>query len=104
MREDARTRGRRLLAEGRLDVIALDPREIRATVKGDSGQRHELGYSRGRWYCSCPARTQCSHLYALQLVAPRPWRPANDLLDGHGREPVAAWERTTPPVPYRRDP
>lgn len=66
-REDAHTRGRRLLAEGRLIVKAVGP-EIEAACRGDSGQIHQLGYRAGRFWCSCEARTRCAHLVALELV------------------------------------
>lgn len=67
MRENAETKGRRYLLEGRLLVTFVDPRRVRARCRG-SGSVHRLGYDRGAWYCSCPARGVCSHLVALQLV------------------------------------
>jgi hypothetical protein len=73
MREDARTRGRRLLTEGRLILRRVNAVEILALCRGDSGEVHELGYHpSGGWWCSCAARTQCGHLYALQLVTIAP--------------------------------
>jgi hypothetical protein len=38
MREDARSRGRRLLAEGRLVIRRVDRIEILALCRGDSGE------------------------------------------------------------------
>jgi hypothetical protein len=73
MRENARDRGRRLVAEGRLVLRRVNEREILAVCRGDSGQLHELGYHpSGGFWCSCMARTQCGHLYALQLVTVAP--------------------------------
>jgi hypothetical protein len=73
MREDARARGRRLVAEGRLILRRVDETQIRAVCRGDSGELHELGYHpRGGWWCNCAAWTQCGHLYALQLVTIAP--------------------------------
>jgi hypothetical protein len=73
MREHARDRGRRLLVEGRLVIRRVDDVEIRALCRGDSGQMHELGYHpSGGWFCSCEARTQCAHLYGLQLTTIAP--------------------------------
>jgi uncharacterized Zn finger protein len=67
-REDARTKARRLLAEGRLIVRLVDEREIRAICRGDHGEIYSLGHDAGSWYCTCPAKTTCSHLYALMSV------------------------------------
>lgn len=67
MRENAACKGRRYLLEGRLIVTAVDAMGIEASCRG-AGEVHQLGYRRGRWWCSCPARGTCSHLTALQLV------------------------------------
>ena len=29
---------------------------------------YHLGYSRGAWWCTCPARSTCAHLLAARLV------------------------------------
>lgn len=72
-RENVRDRGRRLVAECRLVIRRVDDTEIRALCRGDSGAMHEVGHHpAGGWWCSCPARTQCAHLYALQLVTIAP--------------------------------
>ena len=71
MRESVHVKGRRLLAEGRLDIRAVDGRTIAARIRGDAGEVYCLGYSRD-WYCTCPAATRCSHLVALQLVTLKP--------------------------------
>ena len=71
MRENAQIKGRRLLAEGRLTVLAVRPRTLDATCRGDSAEVYHLGY-RGQWFCTCPAVGVCSHLIALELVTLRP--------------------------------
>ena len=71
-REDAATKGRRLLAEGRLVVDAVIGDAVTATCRGDSGEVYKVGYEVGSWYCSCPALTRCSHMTALQLVTVAP--------------------------------
>ena len=70
-RENAVTKAHRLLAEARLTVERVDGSSIVATCRGD-GDVHRLGYERGVWRCSCPARGRCSHLLALGLVVVRP--------------------------------
>lgn len=67
-REGSHDRGRRLLAEARLTVTRVEDDLIDATCRGDSGEIRRLGYRRGQWSCSCPARTECAHLVALKLV------------------------------------
>jgi uncharacterized Zn finger protein len=105
MRESAAVKARRYLIEGRLTLLELSAGgPVVAECKGDSGEIYKLGYKGRRRWCTCPARAvTCSHQRALMLVAPRPWRPANDLLDTHGREPIQPWEQMVPPTPYRRD-
>ena len=59
------------LAEGRLTVTSSDGQEVTAVCVGRSG-RYQLGFNLDRrWWCTCPARRQCSHLTALQLVTVR---------------------------------
>lgn len=71
-RESAFVKGRRLLTEGRVIVRLADARNIRAMVRGDSGEWYWTTYQRGGWACTCPALGRCSHLVALQLVTVRP--------------------------------
>lgn len=71
-REDAWSKGRRLLVEGRLIVRSAGPQGIRALCRGDSGEFYRLGYRPGSWYCDCPCPSRCSHLHALMLVTVRP--------------------------------
>lgn len=67
-RENAATKGRRYVVEGRLTVTLLHGRRIRATCRG-GGAVYRLGHDRAEWWCECPARGLCAHLVALQLVA-----------------------------------
>lgn len=69
-------KARRLLIEGRLTVEKVDTGRgmVYATCRGDSGTVYQLGFDprgQGSWRCSCPARTTCAHLRALQLVTVR---------------------------------
>lgn len=69
-REDAQTKARRLLSEGRVTIRSLTSDRIVADVRGDSAEVHEVGWDPDGWHCSCPAR-RCSHVRALMLVALR---------------------------------
>ncbi len=66
-RENAATKARRYVSEGRLVVDLVANGEVRARCRGD-GAIYRLGYRNGRWACSCPALGRCSHLVALGLV------------------------------------
>jgi uncharacterized Zn finger protein len=72
-RENIDTKGRRLLTEGRVQIVEVGPLAISALVRGDSGEVYTTGWV-GDWACTCEARGRCSHLVALQLVttAPKP--------------------------------
>lgn len=74
MRENVDTKGRRLLAEGRLTVVCVDGKKIIAECKGDSAEIYHLGWdpNEREWRCTCIARGKCSHLVALQLITRRP--------------------------------
>lgn len=70
-REDAASKGRRYVAEGRLTIDSVTAAGVHAVARGD-GALHDLGHNGRSWYCSCPAKTdQCSHLVALRLVVVR---------------------------------
>lgn len=70
-RENAEAKGRRYLTEGRLLVRFAGPQGIRAICRGN-GEFYRVGYERGGWWCTCPAKGRCSHLIALMLVTVRP--------------------------------
>jgi hypothetical protein len=64
----------RLLVEGRLRVVEVNPGIVRATCQGDSG-RHRLEWTAERLACSCQAAqhgTDCAHGRALRLVVVSP--------------------------------
>lgn len=71
-RENAATKARRLLAEGRIRIRAASESErfVAAEVRGDSSAIYSAGYEAdaGGWWCSCPAKGVCSHILALQLI------------------------------------
>lgn len=69
MTETKHEKAIRYLAEGRLVIRSLD--EYGGTVQADcrgAGAIHHLGYAGRGWYCSCPARTTCAHILALQHI------------------------------------
>ena len=69
-RENAATKARRLLIEGRVQIVRADRREVLARVRGDSGW-HRVVCSNG-WRCDCEAMSvRCSHVQAVSLV----WLP-----------------------------
>jgi hypothetical protein len=82
MRENAASKGRRYLAEGRLVIRLVNPSEITATCRG-GGAMYALGWRRGEgWWCGCAARSlACCHLLALQLGT-APGTPALRLAAG----------------------
>ena len=64
-------KARRLLIEGRLNIVRRDGDNIWAECRGDSGEVYAVGYDSENlhdWVCSCPARSICSHVKALMLV------------------------------------
>ncbi len=67
MRESAEVKGRRYLTEGRLHVVGTDGDSVVATCRGN-GHLYRLGHDRRGWWCNCPARGRCSHLWALMSV------------------------------------
>lgn len=69
-RENAHDKGRRLLVEGRVTIRhATREGGVTAIVRGDSGELYRTTWTWvDGWACTCPARTRCSHLTALQLV------------------------------------
>ena len=82
MREPAHDKGRRLLAEGRLDIRFADGRTVTARCRGASAEIYRLGFDRD-WFCTCPASTRCSHLVALMLVTLRPLEGPGDVPASH---------------------
>jgi hypothetical protein len=67
-REDAASKARRLLSEGRIRIVAADRHEIRALAWGDSGEQYDVVYEPGGWTCSCAAFGPCSHKLGAMLI------------------------------------
>lgn len=69
MRETARAKAHRLLQEGRIMILRVDPAgRVDARCRGE-GQIHRLGFEWGEWRCTCDHHgTNCSHLLALRSV------------------------------------
>lgn len=67
-REHHVEKGRRYVAEGRLNVTHVSRSGIAASCRG-SGTVYAVGWTPERgWRCSCPAKTRCAHLFALMLT------------------------------------
>jgi uncharacterized Zn finger protein len=79
MRENARTKARRLLVEGRIEIVRLDEQGCLALVRGDSGEIRSVRFERGAWTCDCPAPGYCSHAMACALVVVVPGVSARTL-------------------------
>ena len=78
-RESAEAKGKRYLTEGRLTVTVVRSPDTngRAPVVAEcrgSDTTYKLGYddTTKTWRCTCPAKTTCAHLVALQLVTRKP--------------------------------
>lgn len=69
-RENAQSKGRRYLIEGRVLIRIVQPGHVNAVVRGTE-RFHEVQLRDGSWNCSCFAKTTCSHLVAVQLVTMR---------------------------------
>ena len=70
MRETAAVKARRLLTEGRVNVVERG-RSALIDVQGDTGTHTVTHDPQRGWRCSCTAasyRAACSHVQAAQLV------------------------------------
>jgi uncharacterized Zn finger protein len=72
-RETVVEKAHRYLVAGRLIVTHVGDDRIRAKCRG--GDTYRVGFDAGQWWCTCPARGDCSHLVALRLVTVQPARP-----------------------------
>ena len=88
MTENAATKARRLLTEGRVTVLRVDRDVVDASVRGDSAAVYHVSHDPTRgWRCDCPAyRSCCSHVKAVQLVVVLP--NSRSALSGQN---VTAW-------------
>lgn len=72
-RENATTKARRYLGEGRVIVLVANRGMVRARVRGD-GAVYRVEHTYGTWSCTCPHRGPgCSHLRAVRLVTAPEW-------------------------------
>lgn len=70
-RENAETKARRLLVEGRVMIRRLDERGALTDVRGDSGVLRRVIFDAFAelWSCDCPARSEkCAHVLAVAAV------------------------------------
>lgn len=69
-RGDKHHKALRLLTQGRLRVLRVEGELIVAECRGVSGSIYKLGHDprKKQWRCTCPAKTDCSHLNALWAV------------------------------------
>lgn len=68
MREDAATKARRLLTQGRVIVTRVDGRDVTAIVRGDSAEFYSVAHRSRSCVCDCAALGRCSHVQALMLI------------------------------------
>jgi len=68
MRENYASKALRLLAEGGVSVLRIEPSGVTAIVRGDSAAIYTVNFDGSRWSCSCPAIGRCSHAFAVQRV------------------------------------
>lgn len=97
MRENAATKARRLLTEGRVTITRVDGAEINALVKGDSAGMYLVQHRPGWWTCPCDAiSTLCSHVQAVMLVTvvPGSWVAASDVMVSLGGAGLSDRERS----------
>ena len=71
MRENAASKARRYLAEGRVVLVRVTDSTALARVRG-GGAVHTVSASPAFWSCSCPAKGRCAHELALGLVVAIP--------------------------------
>jgi hypothetical protein len=71
VRENAESKARRYLAEGRVRIVACDEAAgtIMAQVRG-SGAVYAAGHGAKGWSCDCAAKSKnCAHILALKLIS-----------------------------------
>jgi hypothetical protein len=70
MRENAESKARRYLGEGRVQIVSCDEEAgtVMAQVRG-SGAVYAASHGAKGWHCDCAARSKdCAHVLALKLV------------------------------------
>jgi hypothetical protein len=103
--EGVEAKAARLLAQGRLKVLAVAPGLVDAVCQGDHAT-YQLAYRPGGWSCECEASRhsrRCAHLAALLRVVDRPAgrallpRPTT-ATPGRGRRPPGATSTCASPT------
>jgi hypothetical protein len=87
MRETSVAKAERLLTSGRVVLVEVHGRYVRALVRGDSDGFHVVEHDRGIWTCDCSSYRICSHRRAvMQITAPVGVRvlPESDPEAAHG--------------------
>lgn len=67
-RESIDAKARRYLGEARVRIRIVDRDHVEADVLGADSAIYETTHNGRGWRCSCPARRQCAHIRALQLL------------------------------------
>jgi uncharacterized Zn finger protein len=73
--ENAETKGRRYLVEGRLELQCVGHDVVLARCLGDEGDVYNVRWDGARraWKCDCPAYgPRCAHVLALAHVVRKP--------------------------------
>jgi uncharacterized Zn finger protein len=74
-RENAESKARRYLAEGRLELQRVDHGVVLARCLGDEGDSYSVRWDdeKKSWRCNCPAfGPRCAHVLALARVVRKP--------------------------------
>lgn len=72
-RESVQTKARRLLAEGRVEIVTRLPGQVLARVKGTDAT-YTVRWEPSGWSCDCEAGARkCSHRVAVALVIVPDW-------------------------------
>jgi uncharacterized Zn finger protein len=75
VRENAESKARRYLVEGRLEVQQVGGGDVSARCLGDEGDVYLVRWDgqRRSWRCNCPAyRPRCADVLALARVVRKP--------------------------------
>ena len=67
-RENVEVKARRYLTEGRVNVVDVTGQTVTAAVRGAGAVYRTTHHHRRGWHCTCPARSRCAHVAALELI------------------------------------
>jgi len=62
-----------LIERGNVTLRFVQAHRVEATVS--NGDEYTVRLRRDRWSCSCPARRECCHIFAVALVTEEPPEP-----------------------------